>query len=100
MQKRPTPIYQPRCRVCKSPFRVEVEKALIEGKLNFSAIARAVPANIEGERVTRRSIRNHYDKHLSPSLMQAEARIAVQAVEDELWRAISDSRHERSGASR
>ena len=78
-------ITQPRCRVCKSRCRVEVEDALIEG-LNFSAIARTIPPNIEGRHVTHRGIATHYRKHLSPVLTRIEARIEVEAFEAEVVR--------------
>lgn len=59
----PPIIVEPRCNVCQSPYRIQIERLLVKA-LSYSSIAASLPD--EGEDTPdRRSIANHYKKHMA-----------------------------------
>jgi hypothetical protein len=73
---------EPRCKVCKSPYRPGIDKMLAAG-VGHTAIARAF-----NDEVDRRSIANHADKHLNYNdaairqIIQHEAEQMSENIED------------------
>jgi hypothetical protein len=83
-------IREPRCRCCTSKYRLLIEQQLVAG-WNFAAIARQVPPNIGGRRVERRSVANHYRRHLGPILRRTEAQIESDALMERTLQAMLKS---------
>lgn len=89
-----TPIFEPRCSVCKSPHRNLVDALLAKGSTSYSAIAARVPGE-DGKPLDRRAVSNHAKSHLNfqedaiRSLLEAEADEAAQNYEEGVRGAIT-----------
>jgi hypothetical protein len=90
--KPPLP-FEPRCRVCTSPYRKFIESLLIKGS-NYVWISENVPGE-EGRPIDRRSISNHAKKHMAyqdaaiRAILEEEARLAGQNYEEGVRGAIT-----------
>jgi hypothetical protein len=82
----PPRIVEPKCRVCQSEYRDYIEKALVEMH-SYENIAEKVPPLKNGKTVDRRSISNHYKKHMDlerqgiRAELEEEARVLQQNVD-------------------
>lgn len=72
-----------RCKVCRSPFREEIDRMIIEGR-SYSQIIKAFP-----QLSLNKANLTHHKKHVLPEVME-EAREKYQAHLDELAEDVVD----------
>lgn len=87
---------EPRCRVCTSEYRVHIERQIIKGLASYQMIADEIPPDKEGRMIDRRSIKNHYLKHMpieqqaQRALLEEEADLMRQNYEEGVKGALTD----------
>lgn len=59
----PPVITEKRCHVCQSDHRMWIERQILKGR-SYSAIANSMPPDKDGNKIDRRSVSNHYQKHM------------------------------------
>lgn len=62
-QLAPPTITEARCHVCQSEHRMWIERQILKGRA-YKAIAESLPPDRDGVKIDRRSISNHYSKHM------------------------------------
>lgn len=74
-----------RCKVCQSPYRFDIEEALVLGR-TYRRIAEALPEDAE---LTKENIRNHYhnqhlplDASVTREIVEARAAAVGKKIED------------------
>lgn len=81
-KRAPARIVEPRCNVCNHPYRDFIETMLVRGQTYKGISTRVTPP------VDRRSISNHYHKHMDlqdaalRSILEEEAKLQGQNFED------------------
>jgi hypothetical protein len=91
----PPIISEPKCHACQSDHRLWIERQLVKGTA-YVAIARSLPIPEDQVENMRRSISNHFRKHMAleqasvRALMEEEAQLLGQNVEEGVRGAFSN----------
>lgn len=74
----PPIVTEPRCRVCTSLYRPFIEEKVVRGH-SYKSIAEQIPPDESGHTIDRRSISNHYEKHMDIERKRIRAELEQQA---------------------